>query len=185
MIGKGFDFSNLGLVAVIAADGMLGIQDFRADEKAFHLLEQFRGRCGRRERNGLFVIQTSQPEHPIYSNLAGIGERSFSEMLLMERKDFGFPPFSRIIEITIKDNYEDRVGRMSGWLSERFAKFDMTGPYTPVIDKIADQHLRKIRICLPKDRALAGKKDQIREIISLFETKYKYDGHIIIDVDPA
>ena len=184
MIGKGFDFSNLGLVAVIAADGMLGIQDFRADEKAFHLLEQFRGRCGRREKSGTFIIQTSQPEHPVYNNLAETCG-SFSENLLMERKDFGFPPFSRIIEITIKDNYEDRAVRMSSWLSERLSKFNMTGPYTPVIDKIAEQHLRKIRICLPKDRTLVEKKQQIKDIISRFETKYKYDGHIILDVDPV
>ena len=185
MVGKGFDFSNLGLVAVIAADGMLGIQDFRADEKALHLLEQFRGRCGRREKNGLFVIQTSQPEHPVYRNLCGADNTNLSETLLTERKDFGFPPFSRIIEITIKDNYADRVERMSGWLSERLSKFEMTGPYLPVIDRIADQHLRKIRICLPKDRTLFEKKKMIREIISRFETSYKYDGHIVIDVDPA
>ena len=185
MVGKGFDFSNLGLVAVIAADGMLGIQDFRADEKALHLLEQFRGRCGRREKNGLFVIQTSQPEHPVYRNLSGADNTNLSETLLTERKDFGFPPFSRIIEITIKDNYADRVERMSGWLSERLSKFEMTGPYLPVIDRIADQHLRKIRICLPKDRTLFEKKKMIREIISRFETSYKYDGHIVIDVDPA
>ena len=185
MVGKGFDFSNLGLVAVIAADGMLGIQDFRADEKALHLLEQFRGRCGRREKNGLFVIQTSQPEHPVYRNLCGADNTNLSETLLTERKDFGFPPFSRIIEITIKDNYADRVERMSRWLSERLSKFEMTGPYLPVIDRIADQHLRKIRICLPKDRTLFEKKKMIREIISRFETSYKYDGHIVIDVDPA
>ena len=185
MVGKGFDFSNLGLVAVIAADGMLGIQDFRADEKALQLLEQFRGRCGRREKNGLFVIQTSQPEHPVYRNLSGADNTNLSETLLTERKDFGFPPFSRIIEITIKDNYADRVERMSGWLSERLSKFEMTGPYLPVIDRIADQHLRKIRICLPKDRTLFEKKKMIREIISRFETSYKYDGHIVIDVDPA
>ena len=185
MVGKGFDFSNLGLVAVIAADGMLGIQDFRADEKALHLLEQFRGRCGRREKNGLFVIQTSQPEHPVYRNLSGADNTNLSETLLTERKDFGFPPFSRIIEITIKDNYADRVERMSGWLSERLSKFEMTGPYLPVIDRIADQHRRKIRICLPKDRTLFEKKKMIREIISRFETSYKYDGHIVIDVDPA
>ena len=185
IIGKGFDFSNLGLVAVIAADGMLGIQDFRADEKAFHLLEQFRGRCGRREKKGVFIIQTSQPEHPIYSNLSGMGSTDFSETLLMERKDFGFPPFSRIIEITIKDNYEDRAERMAGWLSERLSKFAITGPYLPVVDRIADQHLRKIRICLAKDKTLTEKKHLIKGIISKFETTYKYDGHISIDVDPA
>ena len=69
MLTKGFDFSNLSMVAVIAADTLLGIQDFRADEKALQLFEQFRGRCGRRGDKGLFVIQTSQPEHPLYQKI--------------------------------------------------------------------------------------------------------------------
>lgn len=185
IIGKGFDFSNLGLVAVIAADGMLGIQDFRADEKAFHLLEQFKGRCGRREKKGMFVIQTSQPEHPVYNNLSSSGQSDFSDSLLMERKDFGFPPYSRILEISIKAHYEDRAERMAGWLAEKLAGHNITGPYTPVIDKIADQYIRKIRICLSKDKTLYQKKKQIKEIVASFEKSRRYDGHIIIDVDPS
>ena len=62
IVSKGFDFSNLSLVVIIAADTLLTTQDFRADEKALQLLEQFRGRCGRRSEQGLFIIQTSQ--HP-------------------------------------------------------------------------------------------------------------------------
>ena len=185
IIGKGFDFSNLSLVAVISADGMLGIQDFRADEKAFHMLEQFRGRCGRRDKKGLFVIQTSQPEHPVYSNILGGSPDIFCDTLLYERHDFGFPPYSRIIEITIKDLYEERADRMSKWLAEKLTQFNMTGPYTPVVDKVADQHLRKIRICLAKDRTMTKKKEQFKEILLNFEKAKNYDGHIIIDVDPA
>ena len=185
MVGKGFDFSNLSLVAVIAADAMLGIQDFRADEKAFHLLEQFRGRCGRRGENGKFIIQTSQPEHPIYANLSDTAQNDFLDTLLEERQDFGFPPYSRIIEISVKDRFEDRAERMSRWLGERLSRFNVTGPYTPAVDKIADMYIRKIRICLPKDRTLSASKMNIRNIISDFEKSRKYDGHITIDVDPS
>lgn len=185
MVGKGFDFSNLSLVAVIAADAMLGIQDFRADEKASHLLEQFGGRCGRRGRKGTFVIQTSQPEHPIYANLSGKAHDDFRAALLAERQDFGFPPYSRIIEITVKDIFEDRAERMSRWLGERLAKFNITGPYSPVTDKVADMYIRNLRICLPKDRMLSASKKSIRSIIADFEKSRKYDGHITIDVDPS
>ena len=185
MIGKGFDFSNLSLVAVIAADSMLGIQDFRADEKAFHLLEQFGGRCGRRGRKGTFVIQTSQPEHPIYANLSGRAYEDFQNTLLDERKDFGFPPYSRIIEITVKDRFEDRAERISRWLGERLARFNVIGPYTPAVDMIADMYIRSLRICLPKDRMLTTRKRSIRDIISDFEKSRKYNDHITIDVDPS
>lgn len=185
MVGKGFDFSNLSLVAVIAADAMLAVQDFRADEKAYHMLEQFGGRCGRRGKKGTFIIQTSQPEHPIYANLSGTALEDFRDTLLTERQDFGFPPYSRIIEITIRDRFEDRAERMSRWLGERLTKFNITGPYTPVVDKVADMYIRCLRICLPKDRMLAASKRSIKSIISEFEKSRKYDGHITIDVDPS
>lgn len=194
IITKGFDFSNLSLVAIIAADTMLGVQDFRADEKALHLMEQFRGRCGRRAGKGLLVIQTSQPEHPVYNQLILNGMTS-DHSLMMERKDFGFPPFSRIIELTVKDTYEDRAERISAVLADRLEQLfaqgswkevpPVTRPYKPAVDRVADQHIRKIRICLKKDRTLTDRKMAMKELITAFEKEKKYDGHIVIDVDPS
>jgi primosomal protein N' (replication factor Y) len=195
-VTKGFDFSNLSLVAVIAADGLLGMQDFRADEKALQLLEQFRGRCGRRERKGLFVIQTSQPEHPVYQKIADNEASTLNLTLMQERKDFNFPPFSRIVELTIKDTFEDRAERMAMRLGNIMRKHfepagtpilggPVTGPYAPVVDRIADQHIRTIRISLRKDRNLAKGKETIRTAIKEFEKSQKYDGHITINVDPS
>lgn len=188
IITKGFDFGNLRLVAVIAADSLLGIQDFRADEKAFQILEQFRGRCGRRGKKGLLVIQTSQPEHPIYQKLAANDTASLSTQLLQERSDFSFPPYSRIIEITFKDLYEDRAERMSARLAgiiRNRINVEIAGPYAPVVDKIADLHIRKIRISMKKDRNLSDSKKTLAEAIGRFESENRYDGHIIIDVDPS
>jgi primosomal protein N' (replication factor Y) len=213
MLAKGFDFSNLSLVAVLAADTLLGMHDFRADEKALQLLEQFRGRCGRRGESGLFIIQTSQPEHPVYSRLAVSdslkADRSIpdaaamkSEVLndmLQERRDFNFPPFSRIVGISIHDTYEDRVQRMAsrlaGLLNQHFGTTGarrtaleaspVTGPYAPVVDKIADKYIRTIRISLRKDRSLKTHKAAIREIVNSFEKNERYIGHIAIDVDPV
>ena len=200
MLAKGFDFSNLSLVAVLAADTLLGMQDFRADEKALQLLEQFRGRCGRRSEQGLFIIQTSQPEHPVYSRLSSsMQNNGITDEMMQERRDFNFPPFSRIIEITIKDNFEDRAQRMAsrlaGQISRHFGASSgrrtalesgpVTGPYTPVIDKIAQQHIRTIRVSLRKDRNLKGHKAALRGIVNEFEKSEKYIGHISLDVDPA
>ena len=200
MLAKGFDFSNLSLVAVLAADTLLGMQDFRADEKALQLLEQFRGRCGRRSEKGLFIIQTSQPEHPVYSRLSSsMQNNGITDEMMQERRDFNFPPFSRIIEITIKDYFEDRTQRMAsrlaGQISRHFGSSDgrrtalesspVTGPYTPVVDKIAQQHIRTIRVSLRKDRNLKGHKAALRKIVNEFEKVEKYIGHISLDVDPA
>ena len=185
IVTKGFDFSNLSLVAVIAADSLLGVQDFRADEKALQLLLQLRGRSGRREQQGMFVIQTSQPEHPIYKHLDNSLEGNFSMDLLQERHDFGFPPYSRIIELTIKDTYEDRAERMAKELCRQFKNLNITAPYTPAVSKVADQHIRMLRISLPKDRNLKSNKDSIKRIVATFEKEKKYDSHITINVDPA
>jgi primosomal protein N' (replication factor Y) len=177
---------------VIAADTLTGIQDFRADEKALQILEQFRGRCGRRDNKGLLAIQTSQPAHPVYMKL--ISEAAVPEVhdLLEERKEFHFAPYSRIIQISVRDQHEERAGTMSGKLAEALSaslkdtsREIVTGPYQPVIDKIADMHIRCIRISLPKNRMLKENKDAIRHAINVFEKERKYDGHIVVNVDPA
>ena len=189
MVTKGFDFENLKLVAAIAADSMLGVQDFRADERALQLLEQFRGRCGRRSEQGLFVIQTAQPEHPIYQNLKSNETKEYNLQLLEERKDFNFPPFSRIIELTIKDKNEKRAYVMAFKLADKLGQFfsmeAFTGPYKPVVDKIEDEHIMKIRVCLKKDSKLIENKSRLTREVSDFESICKYSGHITINVDPA
>ena len=194
IISKGFDFGNLSLVAVIAADSLLGMQDFRADERAHQLLEQLRGRCGRRTRRGLFVIQTSRPDHPVYQNISS-NRQEFGNDLLMERKDFNFPPYTRIVEISIRDRFEERAERMSFRLASQIREArasvegilndPVTGPYAPAVDRIADMHIRTIRICLKKNRQLSAEKAALKDIVSRFEKSEKYDGHIIINVDPS
>ena len=198
ILTKGFDFSNLRLTAVIAADTMLGIQDFRADEKAMQLLEQFKGRCGRRGSKGLFIIQTSQPEHPIYQRIAEGETKAFNDSLLVERKMFGFPPYSRIVEITIRDKSQKRadlmVSRLAATLKQVFkapagqgllAASPITGPYSPVVDKVNEEYIRCIRVSMRKDRTLASNKAVLNETVSKFEKDQKYSGYITLNVDPA
>lgn len=186
MLTKGFDFGGLTLVAVIAADTFLGIQDFRADEKAVQILEQFRGRCGRRGRKGLTVIQTSQPEHPVYKVITS-GQKTDGQLnLLQERKDFCFPPYTRLIEIAVRDSNENRADAMTSALAENLrSSFDATGPYSPAVDKVADMHIRLVRISLKKDRSLSMHKDRLMQKIRSFEKERKYEGHITINVDPV
>jgi primosomal protein N' (replication factor Y) len=106
--------------------------------------------------------------------------------------DFGFPPYSRIIEITVKDIYEDRAERMASGLASAIGRtLDMdqhntvTGPYPPAVSKVADNHIRSIRICLRKDRNLPARKKDIMNILHAFEKENRYTGHISVNVDPA
>lgn len=182
VVTKGFDFAGLSLVAVIQADNILGQQDFRADEHAIQLLEQFRGRSGRRGTPGLFVIQTREPHHPVFARL---GEQTDNTaQLLEERRLFGYPPYTRLIHLTIKDTNEKRLDYLSRELAQSLP-VPSIGPYTPTVDRIADQYIRQIRIMLPRDKALQTRKKQLLAAITAFEKARKYTGHVIIDVDPV
>lgn len=193
IVAKGFDFSGLKLVAVLKAESILGQEDFRADEHGLQLLEQFRGRSGRRGGKGLFVIQTSQPEHPVYQGIAGaIPERDLTNRLLEERKAFFYPPYSRVIGIIFKDYNLKRVELMSRLLGDSLkqnsgmtAETRIIGPYAPRVDKISNQYFRQMRILLRKDKALAANKAALSRAISTFEKEKKYVGHISLDVDPS
>ena len=130
------------------------------------------------------MIQTSQPEHPIYRQLSE-HQDMMPATLLTERKDFGFPPYTRIVEITVKDIFEDRAERMSAKLADTLQQSFTCVLYRPVIDKIADQHIRKIRVSFQKDKALTSNKKALKNAVISFEKERKYDGHITIDVDPS
>ncbi len=201
MVAKGFDFSGLSLVAVLQADSILGQEDYRADERGLQLLEQFRGRCGRRGEKGLFVIQTSQPEHPVYQSIDGkLDENGTMARFLGERKLFGYPPYSRVTGVVIKDYNQARVDLLSRDLGEYLRGAlavkvslapgvqngpNVIGPYSPAIDKISNQNIRQIRVLLPKDRSLARNKETLAAAVERFEKEKKYSGHIALDVDPA
>ena len=201
MVAKGFDFSGLSLVAVLQADSILGQEDYRADERGLQLLEQFRGRCGRRGEKGLFVIQTSQPEHPVYQSIDGkLDENGTMARFLGERKLFGYPPYSRVIGVVIKDYNQARVDLLSRDLGEYLRGAlavkvslapgvqngpNVIGPYSPAIDKISNQNIRQIRVLLPKDRSLARNKETLAAAVERFEKEKKYTGHSALDVDPA
>ena len=108
MISKGFDFEGLTLAAVIKAEAISSIFDFRADEKALQLLSQIKGRVGRRGNSAEMIIQTSRPEHPIFK----MAEQPYSaqnDTLSREREEFLYPPFVRLIKITVKSPYKNTL----------------------------------------------------------------------------
>ena len=189
IITKGFDFDGLSLVAVLQADSLMGQQDFRADERAFQLLEQFRGRSGRRGKPGKIVIQTREPEHPVYTRLNGTDDTD----LLAERKLFGYPPFTRLVHISLKDSNEKRLDFLSKELRNALlAAFSATdtppavvGPYAPAVDRIAGESIRQIRVSFPRNKALTSLKRTLSQAVTDFGKERKYAAHLAVDVDPV
>ncbi|MBR1926605.1 MAG: primosomal protein N' [Bacteroidales bacterium] len=191
IVAKGFDFGGLSLVAALRSDSLLAQHDYRADERALQLLEQFRGRCGRRSQKGLFVIQTSQPDHPVHKRLTGsLDADQTTNKLLEERRLFGYPPYSRLVNVIVKDKNLQRVELMSREVSAKLSAVldggaEVIGPYSPAVDKAAGENIRITRVMLPKDKYLKPRKAALLEAVESFEKERRYLGHISLDVDPV
>ena len=187
IVTKGFDFENLTLVGIIQADNILGQQNFRADERAFQLLEQFSGRSGRRGRPGLFVIQTREPAHPVFGAL--LRRENVAESMLQERQLFHYPPYTRLIHIVLKDKSLKRLDYMSTLIKEALVKalpnVPVVGPYVPQQEMLGGEYYREIRLMLARDKNLKPSKQILARTVQDFCRERKYDGHLYIDVDPV
>ena len=165
--GRGFESEKIGLVALVSADGILSRQDFRADERAFQLLGRFRhpGRC--------FVIQTREPGHPVFQALMEDGD--FLSRMLEERRLCHYPPYTRLVKLLLKDSNEKR----REFLSREFMT-ELQAIGVPM-----EVYKDEIRLLFPRDKALVERKQKLAATVASFEKARKYNGHIIIDIDPA
>ena len=188
ILTKGFDFPDVNLVAAIGADNLIGLMDFRADEKAVQVLSQLQGRAGRRGTAGMLMVQTSRSDHPVYKFLSGqIAPEVFESEMLAQRKEFSYPPYARMIDFILQDSFEQRLNNLSMLLSERLGRTKagtLLGPFSPSVDKIAGRHIRIIRLSLARNNRLQSTKEALHKLVADFESYHKWSGHISIDVDP-
>jgi len=188
MISKGFDFEHLALVVVVSADSLFAVPDFRSDERAFQLITQLTGRSGRRGDRGRIVIQTAQPDHPVLQRLLQPGQpAALSPALLEERRQFSYPPYVRMISVTVKDRYEGRVWnvcRLVKEAAEASGITDIAGPLSPQVDVVADEHIARFWIKLPRSRGMAAVKKAFAGRLEQIERDFKGRTAIIVDVDP-
>ena len=188
MITKGFDFEHLALTVIVSADSLFAVQDFRSDERALQLLRQLAGRSGRRGAPGRLVIQTFQPDHPVLQRLVAGVQTETATDLLAERLQFQYPPYVRMISVTVKDRYEGRVWNVCRLIKEAADAVgirDIVGPTTPAVDVVAGEHIAQFWIKLPRNRNLAAVKRAFRERIDAIDRDFKGHTAIVVDVDPA
>jgi primosomal protein N' (replication factor Y) (superfamily II helicase) len=188
MVVKGLDFDNVDLVGILDADGLLHFADFRVNERAFQLMEQVSGRAGRKEETGRVLIQTLNTNHPV---LAYIQRHDYKAMFADEidkRKQFFYPPFSRIIHLTfkhkLKDIVQDAAQRFAGSLQSRYGQY-IVGPAEPVINRIRNQYLMEMLLKLPRDAKLIAqcKSDILQEAAIMHNEKRFRSVVIVPDVD--
>lgn len=188
MVVKGLDFDNVDLVGILDADGLLHFADFRVNERAFQLMEQVSGRAGRKEETGKVMVQTSQPAHPV---LQMVQQHDFKNMFteeLKKRKEFAYPPFTRIIHITFKHKIKEVVERAAQLYADAMRiKYDqyIVGPAEPVIGRIRNQHLMELLLKLPRDGKTIHqcKKDLLEQVAILHQHKSFRSVTVVADVD--
>ena len=185
MISKGFDFEKLSLVVLVQADSMLATEDFRAGERAMQLMVQLAGRGGRKFGRGKIIIQTAQPDNPVYRHF--LGSEDFILPELKERREFCYPPFTRLVKIVVSDTSADNAissaVKIAEWLPELgITEFD--GPSPPPIDKINGKHIVNIWVRLPKRVETKALKVVLYKKIAVIKKERKIGSNIYFIVDP-
>lgn len=187
MVTKGLDFDHVSVVGILNADNLMRFPDFRAHERAFQLMAQVAGRSGRRKTAGTVIIQASDVEHPVLDLVVKHDVDGMYKREIEHRQLHGYPPFLRLIQLTLKHRNEERVIATASALA--IALRDglgdrVLGPEIPVVSRIRDMHLRRLLVKLRRS-AHTAEKNFVRDTIDRVFAEQPHAGvQLVTDVDP-
>lgn len=173
MLAKGLDFSNVNLVGVLNADNSLYHPDFRAHERAYQMLTQLAGRAGRQEKKGKIVVQTFNPYHNIIQQVTHHDYENMYKEQMYERHIFKYPPFYRLIRLSLRHREFEKLREASFWLYNNLKRelaIPVLGPEEPAINRIRNQYIRVILIKIPQEVPLISTKRHIQRVLKSFES---------------
>ena len=187
ILTKGFDFGGVTTVGILNADNLLTMPDFRASERAFQLMMQVAGRAGRRNDRGRVVIQTSQPKHPVIRFVASGDYHAMANSELMERKAFGYPPYSHLIRLLMRHEDYNLLHHAAHALSivmrKKFGARVM-GPVSAALEMLRGEHRAEILLKIESGASMQRARTLLREAIATVENDPKYKTvKISVDVD--
>lgn len=188
MVTKGLDFDNVSMVGILNADSMLNFPDFRAFERSYQLMAQVSGRAGRKNKRGKVIIQTHNPDHSIIQNVWNNDYLSMYTNQLLDRKNFHYPPYYRLIEITLIHKDLDLVNASSKFLADQlkthFAK-RVLGPEFPLVSRIRNLYHKNILLKVEREASVVQVKKILNELILMFKNDTTFKAvRIQLDVDP-
>ena len=188
MITKGLDFDNVSLVGIINADALLNFPDFRAYERSYQLMAQVAGRSGRKYKQGKVLIQTYSVDNEIIQAVKNNDYLGMFNTEISERKAFKYPPFCKLISITVshKDyNLTNLASRDLAILLRKSFNSNILGPEYPVVSRVKNRYLKNILIKIGSDLSINRSK---KHIVSLIDTINRHQDYrsvrFTIDVDP-
>ncbi len=188
MVTKGLDFDNVSMVGILNADSMLNFPDFRSFERSYQLMAQVSGRAGRKSKRGKVIIQTQNPEHSIIQDVIHNNFLSMYTNQLADRKTFNYPPFYRLIEITVIHKDVDMVNASSKYLADELKKHfkkRVLGPEFPIVSRIRNLYHKNILLKIERESSVIQVKKILANLLVQFKSGNDYKAvRVQIDVDP-
>ena len=189
MITKGLDFNNVAMVGVLNADSMLSFPDFRSYERAFQLMIQVAGRAGRKGDQGQVFIQTYNDKHSIFKMLQKNDFTSFIKRQIKERQEFNYPPYSRLVQITLKHKNKKKLDEASlqlGIMMRHSFGRRVLGPEYPVISRIRNYYHKNVLLKIEQKDSITQAKKILNTIVESFQNHISFKSiRCIIDIDPV
>jgi primosomal protein N' (replication factor Y) len=188
MVTKGLDFDNVSMVGILNADSMLNFPDFRAYERSYQLMAQVSGRAGRKSKRGKVIIQTYNPDHSIIQDVWNNNYLSMYTNQLLDRRNFHYPPFYRLIEITVihrdLDIVNGSANHLADALKKRFGN-RILGPEFPLVSRIRNLYHKNILLKVERDSSVAAAKTVLNQELIAFRNIADFKTvRVRIDVDP-
>jgi primosomal protein N' (replication factor Y) len=190
MVSKGLDFDNVSMVGIFDADRIIHFPEFRATERAFQMLTQVSGRAGRRaDKPGKVLIQTANPSQKLLERVITNDYHGMYESEIVEREKFNYPPFTRLIKVTVKHIDEAVSSRAAKILAEKLTAnlgaSRVLGPQPPLVERVRNQFLFDILIKLEREKInFKAAKSFIQEkVIDTLTDKTLKSIQVVIDVD--
>ncbi len=190
MVTKGLDFENVGIVGVLAADQLVRFPDFRAGERAYQLLTQVAGRAGRKNKRGRVLVQAFNLAHPVLQEVVNGDFTGFVQRELAERQEFRYPPFSRLIHLTLRHKdartVHDAAAFFGQLLREKLGG-RVLGPVLPHVPRVRGLYAEEIMLKLEKSGpVLANTKALIRHSTEIMLGRKGFGQVVVgVDVDPV
>lgn len=188
MVTKGLDFDNVGLVGVLQADHLLSYPDFRSHERAFQLMTQVSGRAGRKEKQGLVLIQTTQPDNKIIEWVITHNYKQMYNSVVAERQEFLYPPFTRLFNFTFIAKEYDLLNAASESFGNALKKIfahRVLGPEFPLVSRIKNEYHKQILLKSERNSSPAQVREYLQKIILDFKTDKLFSKvRLKVDVDP-
>jgi primosomal protein N' (replication factor Y) (superfamily II helicase) len=168
MISKGLDFDNVSLVGILDADHLINFPDFRAFERSYQLMSQVSGRAGRKNKQGKVIIQTTDPKHYVIHDVINHDFMHLYRTQVEERHYYGYPPFTRLIQLTLKHKDKTLLDKAADYFAAHLRKQlgeRIIGPEYPLIGRISNWFQKTVWIKVERQASMIKAKEQIWQSI--------------------